>query len=158
MDASNYFLNRGSVTRFTFRTPTKINRVNKIGDFYKQAQKSHVRIAVHYDLGKINTCKKKASQILSSIRNAQQIIRGEDSIETLIRLSRDPMQEIKEFVDLLNMANADIAIADDEVTQRMSNKGPDMEEETDNQFQAENNKLVACRTILEEVKKDHVNG
>ena len=78
--------------------------------------------------------------------------------EALIRLSRDPMQGIKPFVDLLNMVSADIAKADNEVAQRVSNKGTGVEEETEDLFQIEKEKLDACRTVIEEVKRDHVNG
>lgn len=132
--------------------------VKKISNFYSQAQKSHVSIAVHYDVGKINACKKNSSQILSAIKNAQQIIETVDSVEALIRLSRDPLQGIKGFVELLNMVNLDIAKADNEVAQRMENKVTGTDEEGDNQFQVEKDKLVVCSTIIEEVKQDHVNG
>ncbi len=132
--------------------------VKKIGQFYSQAQSSHVSVAVHYDVGKINACKKNSSQILSAIKSAQQIIDTQDSVEALIRLSRDPMQGIKPFVDLLNMVSADIAKADNEVAQRVSNKGTGVEEETEDLFQIEKEKLDACRTVIEEVKRDHVNG
>ncbi len=134
------------------------NTVKKIGDFYSQAQKSHVSIAVHYDLGKINTCKKNASQILSAIKNAQQIIETEDSVETLIRLSRDPVQGLKSFVELLSMVSVDVVKADDEVMQRISNKGAGSEEGTENQFHTETDRLAECRTVIEEVKNNHVNG
>ena len=132
--------------------------VKKIGDFYSQAQKSHVSIAVHYDLGKLNACKKNASQILSAIKNAQQIIETEDSVEALIRLSRDPMQGIKAIVELLNMVSMDVVKADNEVAQRISNKGTDSEEGTENRFQTETDRLAECRTVIEEVKNNHVNG
>lgn len=134
------------------------NVVKRIGQFYSQAQTSHVSVAVHYDLAKINACKKNASQILSAIKNAQQIIEAHDSVEALIRLSRDPMQWIKAFVELLNMVSADIAKANNEVAQRVSNKGTVSEEEAGNLFQDEKEKIALCRTVIEEVKKDHVNG
>lgn len=132
--------------------------VKKIGDFYSQAQKSHVSVAVHYDLGKINACKKNAVQIFSAIKNAQQIIETEDSVEALIRLSRDPMQGIKAFVELLNMVSADVIKTDNEVAQRISNMRNGSGEEIQDQFQAEKDKLAVCHTIIEEVKKNHVNG
>lgn len=131
--------------------------VKKIGEFYSQAQKSHVRIAVHYDSGKINACKKNASQILSAIKNAQQILETVDSVEALIKLSRDPMQGIKAFVELLDMVSVDIVKADNEVTQRVSNNGSGSGEEIENQFQAERDKLAICSTVIEELKKDYVN-
>lgn len=132
--------------------------VKKIGQFYSQAQTSHVSVAIHYDLGKINGCKKNSSQILSAIKNAQQIMETQDSVEALIRLSRDPMQGIKAFVELLNMVSTDIVKADNEVAQRISNKGTGSGEEAENQFQAEQEKLALCHSVIEEVKKDHVNG
>ena len=82
----------------------------------------------------------------------------QDSVEALIRLSRDPMQGIKAFVELLNMVSADIIKADNEVAQRISNRGTDSGEEAENQFQAEQEKLALCRSMIEEVKKNHVNG
>lgn len=132
--------------------------LKKVGQFYSQAQTSHVSIAIHYDLGKINACKRNASQISSAIKNARQIIETQDSVEALIRLSRDPMQSIKLFVELLNMVSNDIEKADYEVVQRMANKGTDSAEDTESQFQTEKERLAVCRTTIEEVKKDYVNG
>lgn len=132
--------------------------VKKIGQFYSQAQTSHVSVAVHYDVGKINACKKNSSQILSAIKNSQQIIETQDSVEALIRLSRDPMQGIKAFVELLNMVSVDIMKADSEVAQRMLNKKSGFNNESENQFQAEKDKLDMCRSVIEEVKNNHVNG
>ena len=132
--------------------------VKKIGQFYSQAQKSHVSIAVHYDSGKINTCKKNSSQILSAIRNAREIMDIQDSVEILIRLSRDPMQDLKPFVELLNLVSADMEKADSEVAQRVANKGQDMSEAAKDPFAAEEEILAKCQVTIEEVKKDYVNG
>ena len=132
--------------------------VKKIGQFYSQAQTSRVSVAVHYDIGKINTCKKNASQILSAIKNAREIMNTQDSVEALIRLSRDPMQGLKLFVELLNLVSRDVEKANAEVEQRVSSKGSDMGETAENLFAAEEERLAICRTAIEEVKKDHVNG
>lgn len=132
--------------------------VKKIGQFYSQAQTSHVSVAVHYDSGKINSCKKSASQILSAIKNAQQIIDSQDSVEALIRLSRDPIQGIKPFTDLLSMVSADAEKADSEVALRVANTRSSSEEEGTGQFRTEKERIALCRTIIEEVKKNHVNG
>lgn len=132
--------------------------VKEIRQFYSQAQTSHVSVAVHYDLGRINFCKKNASQILSAIKNAQQIIVTQDSVEALIRLSRDPVQGIKPFTDLLIMVSADAEKADSEVALRVANTGSSSNEESTDQFQTEKERLALCRMIIEEVKKNHVNG
>lgn len=132
--------------------------VKKIGQFYSQAQTSHVSIAVHYDLGKINACKKNAAQILSAIKNAQEILKTQDSVEALIRLSRDPMQGIKTFVELLNMVSSDIEKSDFEVDNRVADKGTGSGKEAENQFKDEKAMLDLCRSIIEEVKKNHVIG
>lgn len=132
--------------------------VKKIGQFYSQAQTSHVSIAVHYDTGKINACKKNASQILSAIKNAREIMDTQDSVETLIRLSRDPMQGLRPFVELLNLVSADVGKADSEVEQRVTGKGSDMGETAENLFAAEEERLAVCYAMIEEVKKEHVNG
>ena len=132
--------------------------VKKIGQFYTQAQTSHVSVAVHYDLGKISSCKKSASQILSAIKNAQQIIDTQDSVDALIRLSRDPIRGIKPFTDLLNMVSADVGKADSEVALRVAKAGASSEEEGTGQFRTEKERIALCHTIIEEVKKNHVNG
>lgn len=132
--------------------------VKKIGQFYSQAQTSHVSVAVHYDSGKINSCKKNASSILSAIRNAQQIINTQDSVEALIRLSRDPIQGIKQFVELLNLVSSDVGKADLEVAQRIANKAPTPGEEATDQFLVERERITSCRTAIEEVKKNYVIG
>ncbi len=132
--------------------------VREIGQFYSQAQTSHVSIAVHYDTGKINTCKKNASQILSAIKNAREIMDTQDSVETLIRLSRDPMQGLRPFVELLNLVSADVGKADSEVERRVAGKGSDLAETAENPFIEEEKRLAMCRATIEEVKKNHVNG
>lgn len=132
--------------------------IKKIGQFYSQAQTSHVSIAVHYDLGKINACKKNATQILSAIKNVQEILKIQDSVESLIRLSRDPMQGIKMFVELLNVVSADVEKADFEVDKRVADQGTDSREESEDQFKDEKEKIDLCRSVIEEVKKNHVIG
>nr|WP_304970919.1 hypothetical protein [uncultured Schaedlerella sp.] len=132
--------------------------VKKIGQFYSQAQTSHVRIAVHYDTGKINACKRNASRILSAIKNAREIMDTEDSVEALIRLSRDPMQGLRPFVELLDLVSADVGKADSEVEQRVASKGLDLGKTAENPFTAEEERLAMCHAAIEEVKKDHVNG
>ena len=132
--------------------------VKKIGQFYSQAHTSHVSIAVHYDPGKINACKKNASQILSAIKNAQGIVATQDSVEALIRLSRDPMQGIKAFVELVNMVSTDVEKVEREVVQRVADISIDSGEETENQFKAEKEKLALCHSVIEEVKKEYVIG
>lgn len=132
--------------------------VKRIGQFYSQAQTSHVRIAVHYDTGKINACKRNASRILSAIKNAQEIMDTEDSVEALIRLSRDPVQGLRPFVELLDLVSADVEKADSEVEQRVASKGLDLGKTAENPFTAEEERLAMCHAMIEEVKKDHVNG
>lgn len=132
--------------------------VREIGQFYSQAQTSHVSIAVHYDTGKINACKKNASQILSAIKNAREIMDTQDSVEALIRLSRDPMQGIRPFVELLNLVSADVGKADSEVERRVAGQGSDLAETAENPFIEEEERLAMCHATIEEVKKNHVNG
>ena len=76
----------------------------------------------------------------------------------LIRLSRDPIQGIKPFTDLLNMVSADAEKADSEVALRVANTGSSSEEESTDQYRTEKERIALCRTIIEEVKKNHVNG
>ena len=132
--------------------------IKKIGEFYLQTQKSHVSVAVHYDLGKINVCKKNASSILSAIKNAQKIIGTQDSVEALIRMSKDPILGMQQFVELLKLVSADVRKADLEVAQRLSNKGTASGEKATNQFLVERERLALCRATIEEVKKNHVIG
>lgn len=132
--------------------------VKQIGKFYTQAQKSHVSVAVHYDLSKLNYCKKNSAQILSAIKSAQQIGETQDVVEALIRLSRDPMQGMKAFVELLSLVSSDIEKADNECESRMENNGAGFANEGENLFQAEDDKLVECQNMIEEVKRNHVVG
>lgn len=132
--------------------------VKQIGKFYAQAQTSHVGVAFHYDVSKINYCKKNSSQILNAIKNAQQISETQDSVEALLRLSRDPMQGMRTFVELLTVAGADVEKANQESEIRMRTKDIGDENNSENLFQAENDKIAECRTIIEEVKKKHVVG
>lgn len=132
--------------------------VKQIGKFYTQAQTSHISVAAHYDVSKINYCKKNSGKILNAIKNAQQIGETQDSVEALIRLSRDPMQGMKTFVDLLALVGADVEKAENESELRMENKGAGDENNSESVFRIENDKIAECRTILEEVKKKHVVG
>lgn len=132
--------------------------IKKVGSFYQQAQKSHVSIAVHYDSTWINNCKKNSTSILSSIKNAMQIAEIEDSIEALIRLSRDPMQTLKPFVDLLKLVANDMEKANSEVETRMKHKGVGSGEAYETKYLDETKMLDECQLVIEEVKKNHVIG
>lgn len=132
--------------------------VKQIGKFYSQAQISHVSIAVHYDLTKISKCKKNAVLILSAIRNVLQIIEIQNPIEALIRLSRDPMQALKPFTELLSITDSDIQKANSEVERRMQNKVERIDEARVTKYLVEEKQLNECQTIISEVKKKHVNG
>lgn len=134
--------------------------VKQISKFYSQAQTSHVGISVHYDASKINSCKKNSGQILSSIKNAQQIIETKEPVEALIRLSRDPMQGLKTFVKLLAVAGADVEKADHECELRMKNTNKNTGDDSSavEVFRNETDKVKECRSIIEEVKKNHVIG
>lgn len=126
--------------------------VKQISKFYSQAQISHVSVAVHYDNSIINVCKKNASQILSSIKNAQQLLEVQDSVEALIKLSRDPMHILKPFIDLLVLVNTDIEKANTEIKQRFDNNKTGVDPENISQFKEENEKINECQNIIKEVK------
>lgn len=131
--------------------------ITTIKKFYNQAQLSHVSAAVHVNNSLINSCSKNASSILSSIRVAQQLGSIEGSIEALIRLSRDPIGGLNDFVILLETVNNDLTKTTQEIQNRMS--GKITESDTDDVVIYSNEKelIRECKEIIEEVQNKDVN-
>lgn len=131
--------------------------INEIKKFYNQAQASHASVAVHYDSTLVNNCQKNAGSIVSAIKVALQLQKIEDPVESLIRLSKDPLLGMSSFVGLLMMVNDDVIKANQEITNRMKNKSSDEDESNKTEYAKELEQIKKCKEILEEVKKNHVN-
>lgn len=130
--------------------------VADIQKFYNQAQKSHISVAVYVDNALINNCKKNASSILSSLRVALQVQKIENSVETLVRLSRDPLGGLSLFVKLLDQVNRDVIKAKQEIANRMQSKSAGQEEEL-TEYANERKQIEFCKTVIEEVKNRNVD-
>lgn len=129
--------------------------VTDIKKFYNQAQKSHISVAVHVDNTLINSCQKNASSILSSLRVALQVQKIENSVEALIKLSRDPLTGLALFVRLLEQVNKDVIKANQEIEIRMKGKSAGQGEEL-TEYANERNRIDYCKTVIEEVKNRNV--
>ena len=70
------------------------------------------------------------------------------------------MQGLKTFVKLLAVAGADVEKADNECELRMKNKNKNTGDDSSavEVFRNETDKVKECRSIIEEVKKNHVIG
>ena len=132
--------------------------VEEIGRFYSQAQKSHVSIAIHYDLSKINNCKRNSEQIIKAVSVAKQVEKTQDAVESLLLLSRDPQMYLKPFVELLNLATADLGKANSEVEMRMKNYKTENPDSVDKPYNRQQKILANCAKTIEEVKEHHVVG
>ncbi len=132
--------------------------VKSIGGFYSQAQTSHVSVAVHYDISIINSCKKNASTILSSIKTAQQISSITDPVEALIRLSKDPMKGLLPFVNLVVTAASDIEKANTESDNRMKDIDDGGDSSSETRYAEETKAISECKEIISEVKEHYVVG
>lgn len=131
--------------------------ITSIKKFYNQAQMSHVSAAVHVNNGLINSCSKNASSILSSIRVAQQVADIQESVEGLIRFSRDPIGGLNDFVLLLKTANNDLLKTVQEIQTRMGGKIADSEENVEIVYLKEKELLSECKIIIEEVQSKDVD-
>lgn len=131
--------------------------ISTVKKFYNQAQVSHVSAAVHVNNGLINNCSKNAASILSSLRVAQQVVEMEEPVETLIRLSRDPIGGLKDFVSLLETVSSDLEKTIQEIQTRMNGKTADSDDGEEAAYLEEIEKISECHKIIEEVQAKDAN-
>lgn len=126
--------------------------LDSVKKFYDQAQIAHVSVAVHVDSQKISNCKKNASNIASSIKTAMQILSIEDSVESLIRISKDPLFSLEPFINLLEKTQADVIKADIEIKNRIQGTSPASDDSDNNKYQKEKKIVADCKAKLEALK------
>lgn len=131
--------------------------IGAIKKFYSQAQVSHVSAAVHVNNSLISNCSKNLSSILGSIRVAQQVIEIDEPIEALIRLSRDPIGGLKDFVLLLEAVNKDLLKTEQEIQNRMNGKSTDSDQNDEIVYLEEMKRISECKKIIEEVQNRDVD-
>ena len=129
--------------------------ISDIKKFYTQAQNSHMSVGTHYDSTIINSCGKNAGTIISAIKNAVQIDETTDNIEALIKISRDPLKSINNFVSLLTLADNDVKKAKEEIENRSAGKIAGEEDASD--YSSEKSTLVRCKSIIEEVESKNAD-
>lgn len=126
--------------------------IASVKKFYNQAQISHISVAIHYDVSLINSCNKNAGAIVSAIKTANQIKETNDTQELLLKFSKDPVFALSDFAKLLTLTNSDVAIAKQEVANRMNKViSADGGNNTD-QYNTDKENLQECKKIIEEVK------
>ena len=126
--------------------------ITSIKKFYNQAQISHISVAIHYDVSLINSCNKNAGAIVSAIKTANQIKKINDTQELLLKFSKDPVFALSDFKKLLNLISSDLAIAKQEVTNRMNKVMLSDGENNTDQYNIDKENLQECKKIIEEVK------
>jgi hypothetical protein len=126
--------------------------LDSIKKFYDQAQIAHVSVAVHVDSQRISNCKKNASIIASSLKTATQILTIEDPVESLIRISKDPLLNLEPFISLLEKTQADVSKAEIEIKNRIQGTSPASETSDDNKYQKEKKIVSDCKAKLEVLK------
>lgn len=132
--------------------------VKSVKNFYVRAQDSHISAAVHVDNALINACAKNVSSIWSSIKLAQEIMQIEDDVESLIRLSRDPLATLAPFVKLIKQADSDVQKAKMEIQNRMQAYSSEANVEKTENYKTERAALNSCKEKIEEVKNHVSNG
>lgn len=134
------------------------NVVKAVKNFYGRAQDSHISAAVHVDNALISSCMKNVNSIWGSIKLAQEIMQIENDVESLIRLSRDPIATLKPFVRLIRQADSDVQKAKTEIQNRMQAHSSDEIIDSGEDYKTERAALDSCKKKLEEVKNYVSNG
>ena len=132
--------------------------IDYIKKFYNQANTSHISVSVNYDTELVNRCQKNAVIISNAIKIALNVQKIEEPVEALIRMSKDPIMGIAEFIRLLRKVSADIEKANSEIVNRMENKSVDCDNENETQYVEEKKQIQRCKKIIEEVQKNYANG
>lgn len=127
--------------------------ISEVKMFYAQAQNSHISVATHYNVSLINSCNKNVSSILSSLRTYRQICETTNPQELLLKFSRDPVQGMREFVSLVELAGKDVDTANQEMSGRMNDSVPAEEDNDDNHYLKEVQNIRTCKELIAEVKK-----
>lgn len=125
--------------------------IDDISAFYNQAENSRISVYLHKNTLKIIPMKKARAAIYSALRIAQDIMKTEDNVVCLLKLSNDPAQQLKTFAELLEQVSIDVEKAKSETESRMKEIGAGPEEES-GQYSEANFELEECRKILEEEK------
>lgn len=123
--------------------------LDSVKKFYVQAQSAHVSVALNADNGLISSCKKNASSIASSIKTAMQILILDDSVESLIRISKDPMLTLTPFISLLSKTQSDVLKAESEVAKRIQGVSSNSGGLTNTEYQNEKVMVANCKSKLE---------
>lgn len=127
--------------------------VKSIKTFYNRANNSHIVAGIRMDHGLLLSCSKNAGMIFSAIKNGKQALECNKVVESLIRLSKDPLFGLTLFADLLSKTNLDVEKSNQEIDSRIqATSGNDGDESTE-EYKAEKAKLAECRNILEEVRQ-----
>lgn len=127
--------------------------VKSIRAFYNRANDSHIGAAVRMDNALLLSCSKNAGVIFSAIKNAKQALECSSNVESLIRLSKDPLFGLTPFAELLSKTSQDVEKSNQEIDNRMqATSGNDSDESTE-EYKTEKAELAECRDILEEVRK-----
>lgn len=126
--------------------------VKQIRAFYNRANESHIGAALRMDNALLLACSKKASIIYSALKNAKQVLESGNNVESLIRMSKDPLMGLKLFSDLLSKANDDLEKSKQEIETRLNNASESDNSDINEEYSSEREELAKCREILEEVK------
>jgi len=126
--------------------------VKQIRAFYNRANESHIGAALRMDNTLLLACSKNASIIYSALKNAKQVLESENNVESLIRMSKDPLMGLKLFSDLLSKANVDLEKSKQEIETRLNNASGSDNSDINEEYSSEREELAKCREILEEVR------
>ena len=127
--------------------------IKQIEKFYDSAHKIHIGAVVKTESTLIKECKKNVYIIYKSINYAKQALECDDYVESLLRLSKDPLSGLTEFTNLLEKTNSDLLKVKLEIEKRMQKELENTSFGEYLGYKEEKDKLNHCRSILEEMSK-----
>lgn len=120
--------------------------VSKINDFYTAANDAMINI--HCNQAELDKIKKDAKTISVALKEVLEGLKKEDTIDILMRFSKDPLSKVERLLSLLVSVNKDMVFANNDIAKRREKINIVRNDGSSTKYAQEKNKLETCRNIV----------
>lgn len=120
--------------------------VSKINDFYTAANDAMINI--HCNQAELDKIKKDAKTINVALKEVLEGLKKEDTIDILMRFSKDPLSKVERLLSMLVSVNKDMVFANNDIAKRREKINIVRNDGSSTKYAQEKNKLETCRNIV----------
>lgn len=120
--------------------------VSKINDFYTAANDAMINI--HCNQAELDKIKKDAKTISVALKEVLEGLKKEDTIDILMRFSKDPLSKVERLLSMLVSVNKDMVFANNDIAKRREKINIVRNDGSSTKYAQEKNKLETCRNIV----------